>query len=85
MDSVTQSRISQRPSRIARGCVVGLIGSCVLLVVLDFFVPKEHPHFSFEQQPLFFALYGFLSCAVLVLVAKYLLRPLVMRGEEYYD
>ena len=33
----------------------------------------------------FYAVFGFVACVVLVLVAKYILRPLVMRKENYYD
>ena len=33
----------------------------------------------------FYAVYGFVACVLLVLVAKYILRPLVKRGEDYYD
>jgi hypothetical protein len=32
----------------------------------------------------FYALYGFVACAILVLVAKEL-RKVLMRGEDYYD
>jgi uncharacterized membrane protein YesL len=33
----------------------------------------------------FYAIYGFVACAFLVLAAKYILRPLVKREEDYYD
>lgn len=59
---------------------------CSLLVLLavEFFLHK-HPHFAWEGWPEFYAVYGFVACVVLVVVAKYLLRPLVKRGEDYYD
>lgn len=60
-------------------------GSCVLLLVGDFFVPKEHVHFEWERWPQFYGVYGFVSCVVLVMLAKHGLRPLVMRDEDYYD
>lgn len=56
----------------------------VLLIIVDFFIPK-HPYFPWEGYPSFYAVYGFVSCVVLVLVAKYVLRKAVMREEEYYD
>ena len=38
-----------------------------------------------EAIPGFYAVYGLVSCTVLVYLAKYLLRPAVMRDEDYYD
>ncbi len=41
--------------------------------------------FPWEEWPQFYAIFGFVACVVLVLIAKYILRPLVMREEDYYD
>ncbi len=57
--------------------------SLVVLLVLDFFIPK-HPDFGFDGAPNFFAAYGFISCVMLVLVAK-VLRMFLMKDENYYD
>ena len=38
-----------------------------------------------EAIPGFYAVYGLVACVVLVILAKHLLRPAVMRDEEYYD
>ncbi|MFQ3251404.1 MAG: hypothetical protein ACI9O6_003251 [Glaciecola sp.] len=56
---------------------------CVLLVVADFIVHR-HIYVSFEEIPTFYALYGFVACVVLVVIAKEM-RKLVMRDENYYD
>lgn len=56
----------------------------VLLIVVDFFIPK-HPDFSWEAFPLFYATYGFVAFVLLIFIAKYILRPLVKRKEDYYD
>ncbi len=56
----------------------------VLLVVVDLFIPK-HPYFTWEEFPSFYATYGFVACVLLVLAAKYILRPLVRRRENYYE
>ncbi|MBI9073998.1 MAG: hypothetical protein JEZ02_01215 [Desulfatibacillum sp.] len=53
------------------------------LLVADLFVLK-HPHFPWEHAPDFSAAYGFISCVVLVLVARGL-RRIVKRREDYYD
>ena len=57
---------------------------CVAIMVIDPFVPREHSHFAWENWYGFYGTYGFFSCVVLVYIAKYGLRPAVMReeGEE---
>ena len=55
---------------------------CVAIMVIDPFVPKTHSHFEWENWPGFYGTYGFFSCVILVFIAKYGLRPAVMRDEE---
>jgi hypothetical protein len=45
----------------------------------------KHTYFDWEKWPLFYGSYGFISCVMLVLVAKYIVRPLIMRDEDFYD
>ena len=52
--------------------------------LLDFVFAK-HNHFDWEEWPGFYAIFGFAACVMLVLIAKYVLRPLVKREENYYD
>lgn len=56
---------------------------CALLVVLDFVVHR-HIYVSFEEIPAFYAIYGFVACVVLVVLAK-VMRNYLMRDEDYYD
>ena len=56
---------------------------CAGLFIVDFFVHRHTMH-SWEELPAFYAIYGFIGCVLLVLVAK-VLRKLVMRKEDYYD
>jgi hypothetical protein len=58
--------------------------SLVVLLIIEFFVHK-HPHFPWEGWLEFYAVYGFVACVVLVIAAKYILRPLMKRREDYYD
>jgi len=51
-------------------------------MVVDPFVSREHAHFQWEKWPGFYGTYGFFSCVILVFIAKYGLRPAVMREEE---
>ncbi len=59
------------------------IGLCVLLIVLDFILTREIYH-SIEKIPAFYALFGFIGCVVLVVVAKWM-RIWLTRDEAYYD
>jgi len=56
---------------------------CVILLVLDFIVHR-HIYTDIEKIPAFYALFGSISCAALLLIAK-LVRKLLMRDEEYYE
>ena len=44
----------------------------------------SHPHFAVERLFAFNALYGFLACAALILVAR-ALGLLLKRRDDYYD
>lgn len=56
---------------------------CIVLVGLDFVVHR-HIYVSFDEIPAFYAIYGFVACVLLVVLAK-LMRLIVMRHENYYD
>ncbi len=56
---------------------------CALVVAADFFYEK-HGHYSWEDFPGFYALFGFVSCVALVLAATQL-RRILKRDEDYYD
>jgi Na+/glutamate symporter len=56
---------------------------CIVLVIVDFVVHR-HTEMAWEEIPAFYAIYGFVACVVLVLLAK-LMRKVVMRKEDYYD
>lgn len=70
-----------RNVKILLGC---FYASLLVLLIIELFVHK-HPHFAWESWPEFYAVYGFVACVVLVVAAKYILRPLVKRREDYYD
>jgi hypothetical protein len=62
----------------------GFWGVLLVLLVIDLFIQK-HPHFLWEEWPEFYAVFGLVACVFLVLAAKYILRPLIKRKEDYYD
>lgn len=59
-------------------------GALGILLIVEPLVSR-HPHFLWEKWPGFYAVFGFVACVALVLTAKYILRPLVKRPEDYYD
>ena len=73
---------ADRPEAVNR-LVYGLYGLCALLFLADFFYYKK-TYFSIEKFPGFYALYGFLMCAALVVCAKGM-RTFLMRSEDYYS
>ena len=60
-----------------------LVAICGLLFAADFIYHRHIVH-PWEELWGFYAIYGFVGCVVLVLVAKQM-RKLLMRGEDYYE
>lgn len=56
---------------------------CAGLLLLDF-VHHRHVIHAWESMWGFYAVFGFVACVVLVLVAKEM-RKVVMRDEDYYE
>jgi len=67
----------------------GFFGICIVLVVIDLVDFALHLHLrhvdhKWEGLPGFYAIYGFVACVLLVVIAKQM-RKVLMRGEDYYD
>lgn len=62
--------------------VVAAVGAAVAGFLPQF--KKDHPHFALEELGAFFAVYGFVAFAFIVLVGQHL-RKLVGRKEDYYE
>lgn len=56
---------------------------CGLTIVPDFFTHR-HPHFGFDGFVGFYAIFGFVACAVLILLAKLISKILKVKV-NYYD
>ncbi|MCW8901742.1 MAG: hypothetical protein OQK95_13845 [Gammaproteobacteria bacterium] len=56
---------------------------CTILFVADLIVHRHSIH-PWEGFPGFYAIYGFVACVVLVVIAKEM-RKVLMRKEDYYD
>jgi len=70
------------PNNVKR-VVRGLIAVCLVLFGLDVVIHRHVTH-SWEGLFGFYAIYGFVACVLLVLLAKEM-RKLLMRDEDYYD
>lgn len=60
-----------------------LYGTCAATVIAELFV-HMHPHFEFEDFTGFSAILGFVSCSVLIILAKVLGLALKVK-EDFYD
>jgi len=65
--------------------IVLLILDVIYLFLSKMHIIHAHVIYRWEEWWGFYAFYGFVACVILVLVSKYILRPLVKRKEDYYD
>lgn len=66
-----------------RRVLYGLYACCAALMLIDLLYHRHSLH-PWDSWRGFYAVYGFVGCVSLVLIAK-LLRKLVKRPEDYYD
>ncbi|WP_285164382.1 hypothetical protein [Shewanella goraebulensis] len=59
-----------------------LYACCGILVILDFVIHR-HVYHNWENLPIFYPIYGFVGCVILVLIASWM-RTFLMRSEDYY-
>ena len=60
-----------------------LVGACALLAAADLFLHR-HVHWSWEELPAFYGVFGFVAFWCIVIVGKHL-RKVLKRDEDYYD
>ncbi len=75
-------KIFDKPKNVKRFLGIFYL-SLVVLLIIDFFIPK-HGEFPWEDAPNFFAVYGFVSCVLLIFIAK-VLRLFIKRDENHYE
>ncbi|MGO8677544.1 MAG: hypothetical protein ACLQVX_16940 [Limisphaerales bacterium] len=57
-----------------------------LLVLWDVaLVDKSHAHTAIERLPAFWALFGFIGCALIIILSKWYGHAGIMTREDYYD
>ena len=77
-----QRHIFDHPRNVRR-VIWALCIACVIVFIAD---PLVHRHVDHPWEAVFgfYCIYGFISCVLLVLIAKGL-RKILMRPEDYYD
>jgi hypothetical protein len=61
-------------------------GVLILVVLLDvFFVNKQHAHTTVERWPLFWPVFGFVACALIIILSKWYGHAGIMVREDYYE
>ncbi len=55
------------------------------LVILDVVIPAKYERFPWDGIGGFGAVYGFVSCVLIIVVSKALGYALLYRREDYYD
>lgn len=83
MDPKSEKRHFFDDPRHVKWTIRALFVVCAIAFLLDFVVHRHVDH-PWEALFGFHAVYGFVACVVLVLVAKEL-RKILMRREDYYD
>jgi len=74
--------IFDNPKNVRR-VIYALYATCGISIAAEFLVDRHVDH-PLEAIFGFYAIYGFVACVLLVLIAKEL-RKVLMRGEDYYD
>jgi len=67
--------------------LVILAAVLILSVVVSFLLPVEEGHNGFWWSHIrsFFALFGFIGCVIIVVIAKLISHYWLERKEDYYD
>ena len=60
-------------------------GILVLLILVDFIIPRHEIHFFGDKIPGFWSLFGFISCVLIIVVSKWIGHHWLVRNEDYYD
>ncbi|MCX8026256.1 MAG: hypothetical protein N3A62_00170 [Thermodesulfovibrionales bacterium] len=65
--------------------IIALVLIAGLEVITVNILHLGHGHFWFENLPAFGSGYGFISCLLIIILAKFILAPLLGKKEDYYD
>ena len=57
----------------------------ILIIVVDFFIPRYEIHFIGDVMPGFWSIFGFVACILIILISKWIGRLGIMQDENYYN
>ena len=57
----------------------------ILIILIDFFIPRHEIHFFGDGIPGFWSLFGFVACILIILVSKWIGHLGIMQDENYYN
>jgi hypothetical protein len=56
-----------------------------VLVILDFFVSREHAHYLIDKVYSYWALFGTIGCFLLIKFSKGIAHLFLAKDEDYYE
>ena len=57
----------------------------ILIILIDFFIPRHAIHFFGDGIPGFWSLFGFIACVLIILISKFIGHLGIMQDENYYN
>ena len=57
----------------------------IIIIVVDFFIPRHEIHFFGDRIPGFWSLFGFVACILIILISKWIGHLGIMQDENYYN
>ena len=57
----------------------------ILIIVIDFIIPRHEVHFFGDGIPGFWSLFGFVACILIILISKWIGHLGIMQEENYYN
>jgi len=60
-------------------------GALIILIVVDFIIPRHEIHFFGDKVPGFWSLFGFIACVLIIIISKWIGHLGLMQEESYYD
>ena len=60
-------------------------GALIILIVVDFIIPRHEVHFFGDNIRGFWSLFGFIACVLIIIISKWIGHLGLMQDESYYD
>ena len=54
-------------------------------IIIEFFFISGHDEHWWSAVPIFYIIFGFIGCAVIIIVSKAIGKIFLLREENYYD